>query len=51
MSPLDLLLYSLAALPAFIVVAVIVNLVANNVAETKATAQQYPKLRQRQAKR
>lgn len=42
MSPLELLLYTLAATPAVIVVGLTVNLVANNIAETRATAQQWP---------
>lgn len=45
MSPLDLLLYSLATTPAIIITGLVVNLVANNVSETRATARQWPRLR------
>lgn len=45
MSPLDLLLYCLAPIPALIVVALLVNIVGNNIAETRATANEWPKLR------
>lgn len=45
MSALDLLLYCLAPIPALIVVALLVNIVANNIAETRATANEFPRMR------
>jgi hypothetical protein len=45
MNPLIWLLYTLASLPFLIVVALLVNLVVNNIIETRAKAREYPKRR------
>lgn len=45
MHPLEILLGTLAAVPAVVLAAIVVNLTANNIIETRATAREYPKSR------
>lgn len=47
MTPLELFLYLLAATPFTVLLALLVNLVANNVTETRHTAEMFPRPRPR----
>lgn len=51
MNPLVLMLYCLAPLPALVIVALLVNVVAANIIETRATAAEWPKIRARKVQR